>query len=239
MAFALDDIDEQAQDNLDEKDWQVLKDTETILALIFSLTKRLEGHAVGGDYGLVWEALPGVEALIQYLDKIKKIYTQDTHPQLATSINLAWSKLDEYYKKLDDSPAYAAVLLCHPSFRWHCLSNKWIGQLRKYQAPMKKALQKLYDDKYKPQPKEEKEQTEQQEGPDFLDSYLEDILPGAILEDQYTGCAFGLQTPILPGTLYEHWSKESAIPAMRQMVYDYLSIPAMSSESERAFSGAN
>jgi hypothetical protein len=58
------------------------------------------------------------------------------------------------------------------------------------------------------------------EGPDFLDNYLEDILPGAILEDQYTSYAFGPQTPILPGTLYEHWSKESAIPTMRQMAYD-------------------
>src|SRR3954454_15268784 len=55
-------------------------------------------------------------------------------------------------------------------------------------------LQKLYDDKYKPQSKEEEEQTEEQERPDFLDSYLEDILPGAILEDQYTSYAFGPQT---------------------------------------------
>jgi hypothetical protein len=103
---------------------------------------------------------------------------------------------------------------------------------------MKKALQKLYDNKYKPQSKEEEEQTGEQEGPDFLDSYLEDILPGAILEDQYTSYAFGPQTPILLGTLYEHWSTESAILAMRQMAYDHLSIPAMSSEVERAFSGA-
>ena len=68
-----------------------------------------------------------------------------------------------------------------------------------------------------------------------MDSYLEDILPGAILEDQYV---FGPQTPILPGTLYEHWSKESAIPAIRQMAYNHLSIPAMSFEIERAFSSA-
>src|SRR3954468_22224458 len=64
------------------------------------------------------------------------------------------------------------------------------------------------------------------------------LLPGALLEDHYTSYAFGPQTPILPGTLYEHWSKESAIPAMRQMAYDHLSIPAMSSDVERAFSGA-
>jgi hypothetical protein len=31
---------------------------------------------------------------------------------------------------------------------------------------------------------------------------------------------------------------DSAIPAMQQMAYDHLSIPAMSSEIERAFSGA-
>ena len=36
---------------------------------------------------------------------------------------------------------------------------KWVGQLRKYQTPMKKALQKLHDDKYKPQSTEE-EQTD-------------------------------------------------------------------------------
>jgi hypothetical protein len=70
-----------------------------------------------------------------------------------------WLKLDEYYRKLDDSPAYAAALFCHLSFR-----------LR--QAPMKKALQKVYDNKYKPQSKEEEEQTGEQGGPDFLNSYL-------------------------------------------------------------------
>jgi hypothetical protein len=63
-------------------------------------------------------------------------------------------------------------------------------------------------------------------------------LGSAILEDQYTSYAFGQQTPILPGTLYEYWSKESAIPAIQQMAYDHLSIPVMSSEIERAFSGA-
>jgi hypothetical protein len=42
---------------------------------------------------------------------VKKIYTQQSHPELATSINLAWAKLYGYYKKLDDSPA---VRVCDP-----------------------------------------------------------------------------------------------------------------------------
>jgi hypothetical protein len=46
------------------------------------------------------------------------------YPHLTTSINLAWLKLDEYYKKLNDSPAYAAALLCHSSFRERYFLNK-------------------------------------------------------------------------------------------------------------------
>ena len=44
--------------------------------------------------------------------------------------------------------------------------------------------------------------------------------------------------PILPATLYEHWMKESAIPAMQQMAYGHLPVPVMSSEIKHAFSGA-
>ena len=57
-------------------------------------------------------------------------------------------------------------------------------------------------------------------------------------EISITGYAFGQQPPILPATLYEHWIKEPAIPAMQQMAYGHLPILAMSSEIEHAFSGA-
>jgi hypothetical protein len=73
-----------------------------------------------------------VEALINHLDQMKKIYTQETHPELATSVNLAWSKLDNYYKKLDQAPAYAISFLLHPSYRKHYFEEKWKGNLRKY-----------------------------------------------------------------------------------------------------------
>jgi hypothetical protein len=106
----------------------------------------------------MWEALPAIEVLIEHLDKMKQIYRQDTHPELALSINLAWSKLDDYYKKLNDSSAYAAALLLHSRYRLRHFENKWKGQLKKYLGVMKKATQALYDEEYAPT-----EEIEQQE----------------------------------------------------------------------------
>jgi hypothetical protein len=103
----------------------------------------------------MWEALPAVEVLIEHLDKMKQLYTQATHPELATSINLAWLKLDNYYKKLDESPVYVIALLLHPRYRMRHFENKWKGQLKKYLGPMKKAARKLYDKEYAPKPAEQ------------------------------------------------------------------------------------
>ena len=136
---------------LSDEDWQILEHTKIILVPFQSVTKRLKGHTKNSDHGSVWEALPAVEALIEHLDKMKKIYTQEEYPQLTTSINLAWLKLDDYYKKLDDSPAYAAALLLHPRYRLKHFNNKWKGSLKKYLALIKKAVRAIYDTEYKPE----------------------------------------------------------------------------------------
>jgi hypothetical protein len=37
-----------------------------------------------------------------------------TNKHIATSLDNCWSKLDEYYKMLDDTPIYAAAIILHP-----------------------------------------------------------------------------------------------------------------------------
>ena len=98
---------------------------ERILKPFQAVTKRLEGNATDGQYGSVWEALPAMELLIKHLDEMKQIYTQANHPELATGINLAWSKLDKYYIKLNDSPAYYAALLPYPHYRQRNFDEFW------------------------------------------------------------------------------------------------------------------
>jgi hypothetical protein len=133
------DLDE---DILSDEDWQTLQHLERILKSFQAVTKRLEGNATEGEYGSIWEALPAVELLIKYLNEMKQIYTQTDHPELATIINLAWSKLDKYYIKLDDSPAYYAALMLHPHYRLRYFDESWKGSLARYLAPMKKTLER-------------------------------------------------------------------------------------------------
>ena len=94
---------ELKDDALSDSDWEALGHVDRILKPFKSLTKRLEGHAVEVHHGAMWEALPTIKALINHLDQMKKIYTQEAHPELTTSVNLAWSKLDDCYKKLGPS----------------------------------------------------------------------------------------------------------------------------------------
>jgi len=64
----------------------------------------------------------------------------DSYLELATSINLAWSKLDKYYIKLDDSPTYYVALMLYSHYRLHHFDEFWKGSLVGYLAPMKKTL---------------------------------------------------------------------------------------------------
>jgi hypothetical protein len=205
---------------------------ERILKPFQDVTKRLEGHGVEGHHGCVWEALPAVELLIKHLDEMKKIYTQASHPELATSLNLAWAKLDKYYIKLDDSPAYAAAVMLHPSYRLRYFEESWKSSLAKYLGPMKKRLRRLFDDEYRPAAAEEDEQPEK----DILDSYMDTLLPGK-LTDQYDEYAKGNRLRNKPENVFKWWDSQTDYPDLRQMAFDYLSIPAMSSECERVFSG--
>lgn len=226
------------EDALSDDDWTTLERIIEILTPFASVTKRLEGRAALGSHGSVWEALPALESLIKHLDTMKLKYTQAAYPELAISINLAWSKLDDYYKKLDESPAYAAALVLHPRYRLEYITEKWTGPLRKYIAPAKKAIRELYMKEYKhlskpiPQPGIE---VETSAGLDFFDSYMESVLPTAI-EDEYIEYSSCPRLKQAPDSLYQWWAAQSYIPSVQQMAFDLLSIPAMSAETERVFS---
>jgi hypothetical protein len=229
------------EDALISQDWVILEQIVEVLRPFASITKMLEGNASNGLHGSIWEALPALEALIKHMDKMKLKYTQELHPQLATSINLAWSKLDEYYSKLDNTPAYTASLTLHPQFRLDYFVERWTGSLKKYLGPTKKAMRELYLRQYKhlSTPIEsEQPEVECLDRPaeyEFFDSYVQSVLPTTI-EDEYFEYINGQRLKHPPENLFHWWAQQSDIPSMQQMAYDLLSIPAMSSETERIFS---
>jgi hypothetical protein len=88
---------------------------------------------------------------------------------------------------------------------------------------MKKAIQQLYDQEYRKVAIPDEEELPQAEK-SFLASYLEDAVPNTI-EDEFRHYITGQQTRVEPGKLYSWWSDQSAIPTVRQMAFDHLSIP--------------
>ncbi|EGU72029.1 hypothetical protein FOXB_17462, partial [Fusarium oxysporum f. sp. conglutinans Fo5176] len=44
---------------------------------------------------------------------------------LRIGINLAWDKLDEYYRRLDETPIYYTAMALHPAYRWDWFDETW------------------------------------------------------------------------------------------------------------------
>jgi hAT family protein len=65
---------------------------------------------------------------------------------------------------------------------------------------------------------------------------MDTLLPGK-LTDQYEEYAEGNHLRNKPENVFKWWDSQTDYPDLRQMAFDFLSIPAMSSECERVFSG--
>ena len=50
------------------------------------------------------------------------------HKHILQSIKHGWSKLESYYRKLDESPVYAASILLHPEHKSQFLKRHWKGR---------------------------------------------------------------------------------------------------------------
>lgn len=240
-----DDLD---QDALSQADWEVLGHLEKLLAPFFSVTKHLEGQAKEGHHGSVWEALPAIEALIEHLDQMKQEYSRETYPELATSINLAWAKLDDYCKKLDNSSAYAAAVILHPEYKLKYFENRWNPRpnLKPYLAPMKKSVTKIYNQRYRQlEPTLSVEQEEEEPHPypnadlKFFSEFMKKNKPRTTpteIKQPWKYYSEGDPEEREIENLFTWWSDQHHIPSVQQMAYDHISIPAMSAETERVFS---
>jgi hypothetical protein len=71
--------------------------------------------------------------------------------------------------------------------------------IKEYQAPVRKALQKLHDEEYKPQDSAQDDTPEFIPKLDFLNGYLEDTMPAEkVVKDQFKYYSIEQQSRILP-----------------------------------------
>jgi hypothetical protein len=72
-----------------------------------------------GLYGNIWEAFQGFEFLLGKLESYK--LAAPNLPALEhfrAVVNLAWTKLHEYYRKADETSIYYTFIALHPTYKW-------------------------------------------------------------------------------------------------------------------------
>ncbi|RKK10398.1 hypothetical protein BFJ66_g18361, partial [Fusarium oxysporum f. sp. cepae] len=122
------------ENQLTDKDWEVLYHFEAILTVFETVVKTLEGdghirrrkQGWTGSYGNIWDVVLGYELLLNTLEEYKQLAADFPDPEhFRIGINLAWDKLDEYYQRLDETPIYYTAMALHPAYRWDWFDETW------------------------------------------------------------------------------------------------------------------
>lgn len=152
---------------------------------------------------------------------------------------------DKYYDKTDESPLYASALILHPNCRAKYIRANWKP---KWQRPVLKKVKDLWisyrdgqNGNFPSPPRISKERRD-----DYLDEYdraaknlRRYIRPPT--QDEFDDYSNGEPCDIGKASALEWWCQEpqqDRWPKLSLMAIDILSIPAMSAEPERVFSGA-
>jgi hypothetical protein len=225
------------KDLLDGDDWRTLKDISAALEPFWAMTLRLQGHASNGHHGAIWEALPVLELLLHRLEELKH---RSTDRFLSTCINNAWLKLHKYWELTDNShQIYALATLLHPALRKQYFDDHWTDQEKPWIQVMIENCRKLWTTEYK--------NTTFQPQPVMKQDTLDEFLFGAAKPqmrnqsgDEFHQYYIAEPTRCGTSTDFDIASFWAASPhsALRQLAFDTLSVPAMSTECERTFSSA-
>jgi hypothetical protein len=230
--------DDLETDTLTNSDWTHLEAIHDGLKLFYDVTLLCEGHGTKGHHGSIWEALPLLELLLEHTEKGRQREYAGTgknrrHTPLGVAFQQAWEKLRKYYVITDQSyEIYAAATLLNPTLRMRYFDEHWIGESAEYKKSMLETLRTIWETRYK----QNASNATPVEVPDVLESFLK--RPTTTPGDQFDQYVHGPATQFAGrnDTDLLYWWHSGNFPQLRQMAFDVLSIPAMSSEIERQFS---
>ncbi len=224
------------------------------LELLFLLTKSLEGNVDLEDgvckasHGALWEILPVFDHVLSHFEQLEiqsKAGVFENHKGIQSSITLAWNKANTYYNKTDDSIAQIASTALHPRFKWQYFEEQWRQNvtLRTFLALTKTKLRRLWESKYKRESARVEQSPEPEQNISYLKRILNERAPTSTLRparasNRRDQLALYLEesTNDYLGVI-EYWRiREKDWPKLVQMAFDFLAIPAMSSECECVFS---
>ena len=221
---------EQLSDcELSNSEWHIIETTVTFLEPFKEATKQCEG-----DYVTLDKVQTHMDALVQHYKEQQDIHSGNK--SLSESLFASWYVFDKYYNLIDQTGAYTAAILLHPSKRLSYLQLAWKQAWIKPCVKRSKTLWQSY----------KKELVVNEIKPvatSFHARYLEQIAAkqstgkGAMDEFErfINSPTHSIDIPLL-----DWWQQEAQIhcyPQLNRMAIDVLSAPAMSSDCERIFSG--
>lgn len=145
------------ENQLSDKDWDVLEHLATILGFYEVTVKTLEGDGIQrkrkrgwvGSYGNIWDVIQGFEFLMAKLEEYKAVAADYPDPEhFRININLGWQKLNKYYTILDETPIYYVALALHPAYRWGWFEEHW-GKHPDWIATAKEMVQEVWETEYR------------------------------------------------------------------------------------------
>lgn len=165
------------------------------------------------------------------------------HRMLATGVNLAWKKLDEYYQMTDQSPVYVAAVVLDPAYTWRWLRSKWKNR-QDWIVTSEQAVRDFWTSCYSQivvdvVPADDDRAADATAWMDAtLTSDEEDADVVTHETDKYARWCVEGRVPDVYHPL-EFWSKpriKHSYPRLSRMARDLFTIPAMSNEPKRVFS---
>jgi hypothetical protein len=125
---------------LQRRHWQFLGEPFEFMEPLQEATKLCEG-----DNATLDQVLMSMDFLRKHYEKYATQHAS-SNPVLATAIQTSRFALNKWQAINNYTPAYAAALLLHPSYREVYINQQWPPSWR---APAITAIRALWNDKYK------------------------------------------------------------------------------------------
>ena len=119
---------------------------------------RLQGQGKAGSHGVIWEALPALDYLLEYCEtKKNELAVQARHARRHSTVNPlqvayqnAWEKLRKYNDLTDEAhEIYAAAALLNPCLRKRYFIDRWTDDAAAYIEPMMSKNKSIWEKKYR------------------------------------------------------------------------------------------
>lgn len=249
-------------DTLSGDDWKALAEVMDILKKFYDLTKRAEGTKLSSDRGVLSDYMATLNELLNHVRELRDDYnikaedaslSTPSVQHLRNCVVNCWTKLDQYFAKVNETPAHYASVVTTPHMKWKYFEHTWRDAVlwkdathpERWLPSGKRALQTLWKE-YKDLPIDPavtqvagSKRVREESPDDFQRATNMALLYGDEAEDELETWLrerpFELQGESLP----QFWLRKLKHPSsyrLARLGLDMASIPAMSSECERVFS---